>query len=158
MAAAGLIAVFVAIYFASRPQRELTPTLAAVGDSIVVLAQTLSITTRRDEQFVDFVVVAKRCAVCTALVERLVGQHATPRPGHAIVMMTDTVWPALSALTSPSVSVVVWPHRLERDIGLRATPTLISLDPVSRRVVQVGVGSTVIENRFTARPSRPSTK
>ena len=151
LAILGLIGCIAVFFAATRPRESLAPSRVSLGDSVPVLMQLAPITSTLKEQVVDRVVVSKHCVVCSALVKQLVATKAAPRPGHVVEILADTVWTELLQLKGRSVSVLTWPSSLGRDIGLRATPTLVSLDHESKRVVQIGVGRAAIETLFSTR-------
>ncbi len=148
LASIGLICCLALFFAATRPRESLYPSRVAVGDRVPVLIQLSPSTPAPERQVVNLVVVSKHCGVCIALVKHLAATQAAPRSGHVVEMLADTVWSELSQLEGRSVSVLTWPRSLGKDLGLRATPTVVSIDHESKRVIHIGVGRAAVESVF----------
>lgn len=93
------------------------------------------------------------------MVTRLAKTGARPLNGRRAVFVTDRTWLELDQLRAPNVIILNNRDDLERAVGVRATPTLISVDGRTSRITQVGVGEPIVSKQFvsTARVLHPST-
>jgi hypothetical protein len=152
--------VFAVVAASARPPKDVLPDRALTGIASVPLRQVaLSLDSSASAGPVDFVFVSADCVVCHAMVTRLAERGARPLNGRRAVFVTDRTWPELDQLRTPNVIILDNRADLERALGVRATPTLISLDGRTRRITQVGVGEPIVSKQFVSTPGvlHPST-
>ena len=138
----------------SRREEGLAPTNVRPGITLIAAVRAAGDHTGDTSRTtVDLVFVARNCPVCRDWIHQLARAHAAPPAPRRAVFITDAVWPELSELTGPRVTIVAGDSTLAHTIGLRATPTLVAYDTRSGHVRLIAVGRPAVDRRFAPLPS-----